>query len=156
MVKKEDNEYLAEFIYKFHETLGVFSIVDLKKTSTKNVYELILAPIENKKTARLLLKKTGRDEIRWTFTSRENKKHDVIFVRVEPTIEQFVNKAVLAGDYRDKSNRPFKFTVEGMAIWPDKTFKYEVDLNMEYDNGRSYVPVHDEFYYNEMRGRKLQ
>lgn len=43
-----------------------------------------------------------------------------------------------------------------MAIWPDKTFKYEIDLNMKYDNDVAFEPTCDDFYYMEMKGRKVQ
>ena len=57
-------------------------------------------------------------------------KRRIAFRRVEPDIEGFVNRTVIAGTYNDRRGRSFTFEESGAAAWPDSTFfTYTVDLN---------------------------
>jgi hypothetical protein len=40
-----------------------------------------------------------------------------------------VNRAVLAGKYKDEKGAAWEFSDKGEAYWPDKTFAYEISLN---------------------------
>ncbi|MFC1541348.1 hypothetical protein ACFL50_02725, partial [Candidatus Latescibacterota bacterium] len=51
------------------------------------------------------------------------------FVRIDTTIQDYVNSIVIAGNYTDEKGQTFIFTESGEAIWPDQTFKYNVSLD---------------------------
>jgi hypothetical protein len=162
IINKQDNLYIALVSERFHEDYrDGFTILDLSKTNQANVYELKTAPPQasntNIKEQHLLLRRKMRgDEITWIFTTQDNKKHNYQFQRVEPDLQQYINKIVLAGEYKDQSNRPFKFKESGLAEWPDKTFKYEIELDMVIVDAPDIEPTCDEFFYMDVVKGKLR
>jgi hypothetical protein len=57
------------------------------------------------------------------------KKRFLTYLRLSEPLETFVNRAVLAGKYRDAEGQSYEFTDAGEAILPDRTFQYEVSLD---------------------------
>jgi hypothetical protein len=57
------------------------------------------------------------------------KKRFLTYLRLTEPLETFVNRAVLAGKYRDAEGQNYEFTEGGEAILPDRTFQYEVSLD---------------------------
>jgi hypothetical protein len=57
------------------------------------------------------------------------KRKFVPFVRLPDALEQFVNRLVIAGKYRDESGRTYEFTEAGEAILPDRKFIYDIALD---------------------------
>ncbi len=57
------------------------------------------------------------------------KKRFLTYLRLGEPLETFVNRAVLAGKYRDAEGQSYEFTDAGEAILPDRTFQYEVSLD---------------------------
>ena len=55
-----------------------------------------------------------------------NEEHCIPFVRVEPNIDEYVNRLVLEGTYKDGRGKTFIFGESGKAIWPEKSFNYRV------------------------------
>ena len=57
------------------------------------------------------------------------KKRFLTYLRLNEPLETFVNRAVLAGKYRDAEGQNYEFTDAGEAILPDRTFQYEISLD---------------------------
>ncbi len=57
------------------------------------------------------------------------KKRFLTYLRLNEPLETFVNRAVLAGQYRDAEGQSYEFAEGGEAILPDRTFQYEVSLD---------------------------
>lgn len=53
-----------------------------------------------------------------------------------------INRAVMAGKYKDENGRTWEFSAGGEAYWPDKTFAYEVSLN-DSSAGCEYLEAED-------------
>jgi len=51
------------------------------------------------------------------------------FSRLTDSIQHYCNKVIIAGQYLDSLNRPYTFTADGQAIWPNKRFRYEFGLD---------------------------
>ncbi len=71
-------------------------------------------------------------EITWLFDDSypAPQERRITFRRVEPDIEAFVNRTVIAGTYTDQRGRSFRFEETGEAAWPDSTFfTYTVGLD---------------------------
>jgi hypothetical protein len=57
------------------------------------------------------------------------QKRYLTYLRLSEPLENFVNRAVLAGQYRDPEGQAYEFTDAGEAILPDRSFQYEVSLD---------------------------
>jgi len=131
-VLKEGEQYPVQVIWNFHEAGIGFTIVDAKYIKKNDSYELhTLSPGErsNKRKELNIVYRLASDEISWRFTDKDGKRYDLLFVRVQPDIDRYINKKLLAGEYVDSNGRIFKFTEDGLAKWPDKTFKYKILLD---------------------------
>jgi len=62
------------------------------------------------------------------------KRKFLTFVRLPETLESYVNRAVIAGKYRDREGRSYEFTEAGDAVLPDRSFPYEVALDAKVGN----------------------
>lgn len=131
-IKKTDTGYVMAVIYNFHEGGEDFIIKGLKAVAAKKgVYELVVdmpAGITEKNSQFIFFKKDGADEIQWNYESN-HKKNKNTFIRVEPSVSLFVNRILLAGEYKDERGNSFIFTESGVAKWPDKQFRYETLLD---------------------------
>ena len=80
------------------------------------------------------------EEMTWLFDELYGPapgKRRIAFRRVEPDIEGFVNRTVIAGTYTDRRGRSFTFEESGAAAWPDSTFfTYTVELDKHGAAGR--------------------
>jgi len=57
------------------------------------------------------------------------RKRYLTYLRLSEPLESFVNRAVLAGKYRDADGQSYEFTEGGAATLPDRSFQYEVSLD---------------------------
>jgi hypothetical protein len=55
--------------------------------------------------------------------------HGQPWTRIEEPVAVHLNKKILVGTYRDGQGRTWTFTPEGKAVWPDRTFNYEVSID---------------------------
>ena len=69
-------------------------------------------------------------------------------IGLEPTIDEYVNKIVIAGTYTDEKGQNYTFEEPGLAVWPEKTFKYVVGLDCFW--------TRREFDYIEIFGEKYE
>ncbi len=153
----EDTDYTALYFsrkdtffewkqsYAYHEGT-VLQITGLQPDPKPNIYRFIFHEHQTHGRAtdedRLLIPDdTPLDEITWLswlFYPRygdRKRERRITYIRVEPTIEQFVNRSVLAGAYTDEKQRSFKFKETGIAVWPETTFAYVVNLDRHWTNG---------------------
>jgi hypothetical protein len=57
------------------------------------------------------------------------KRRLLTYLRLNEPLENFVNRAVIAGQYQDAEGVVYEFTEQGEAILPDRSFAYEVSLD---------------------------
>ncbi|HET6522534.1 MAG TPA: hypothetical protein VFG47_22330 [Geminicoccaceae bacterium] len=55
------------------------------------------------------------------------------FVRAEPSLEEHINRIVLAGSYVDALGRSLQFSAAGEAVWPGGALRYRLHLDGEAD-----------------------
>jgi len=101
----------------------------------------------------LIYRKSPINEIEWIFTPEygnpNGEKLRIPFVRIEPNINEFVNRILIAGQYTDEQGRRFIFKESGEAVWPDKSFKYKVGLDRIFTKC-DYIFIHEEKDENGM------
>ena len=122
-------EWVVEF--NFHEGL-TYNIDGLRPTSVPNTYMLVFNgdqdSMRETENDRIVYPDGSSDALSWVFTL-EGKEQRIQFIRVKPSMEAYVNRVVLAGNYTDISGRSFVFTDACEAKWPDKTFTYTIGLD---------------------------
>ncbi|HDY89214.1 MAG TPA: hypothetical protein ENH82_14000 [bacterium] len=142
-ILKDANSYKWGQLYNFHEGI-YYNIIELLPTSEFNMYQIQYEPIYEPETPEtveratytnnfLIYGKPPINEIKWIFKPRygypKGEEQRITFVRVEPNIDEYVNRIVLAGTYFDKQGRIFVFSMTGDAEWPDKSYRYQVSLD---------------------------
>ncbi|MFC1693936.1 hypothetical protein ACFL1R_10565 [Candidatus Latescibacterota bacterium] len=142
---KENNSYRWGQNYNFHEGI-IFNIIELLPTFEPHNYQIVYEPIYerepvDRETYCDTLYISGDkpfNEMEWIFTQihgiPKGEKLRIPFVRVEPNIDEYVNRIVLAGTYTDKQGRTFVFSKSEEAQWPDKSFRYKVGLDYIFES----------------------
>ena len=152
IISREDDVYRWLQAYYFHEGLS-FRIVGLQPTSDSNIVRLLYHRDQDSGRGtlndRFYIPDGKLDEIDWLFTSMyEDEEQRIAFVRVEPSIDEYVSRIVIAGQYTDEGGREFVFRESGEAKWPDKTFRYRASLDPHWTRGEF-----DSFY---VLGEKIE
>ena len=62
------------------------------------------------------------------------KRKKIPFVRLPEALETEINRVVIAGKYKDQEGRSYEFTQAGEAVLPDRSFPYEVALDVKAGN----------------------
>lgn len=57
------------------------------------------------------------------------EQFDERFVKITSELPVYANKQILAGKYRDSEGKPYEFTENGQAIWPELSFDYKFVLD---------------------------
>jgi hypothetical protein len=127
---KESGGYEWLVIINFHEGL-TYNIDGIRPTGT-NTYALVYDKEQDSgretENDRIVYPDGSSDALSWVFTL-EGKEQRIQFIRVKPSMEAYVNRVVLVGNYTDISGRSFVFTDACEAKWPGKTFTYEIGLD---------------------------
>lgn len=55
--------------------------------------------------------------------------HGQPWVRLDEPVPAYLNRRLLAGTYRDVQGKTWKFSPDGQAIWPGRSFRYEVSTD---------------------------
>ncbi|MBT4483397.1 MAG: hypothetical protein HOC71_06940 [Candidatus Latescibacteria bacterium] len=144
-ISKEDNSYKWLQIYNFHEGIK-FQIIKLPPTSEPHTYQMVYEPIYSREPVEretyintlYIPGDKPFNEIAWILNPRHGSKEGqgTKFIRVEPNINEFVNRIVIAGHYTNEHGQSFVFKETGEAVWPDKSFKYEVGLDSYWTNSK--------------------
>lgn len=134
--------YTRAFGYNFHEGGSSPMILDLKPADN-DFFFLIYAEVVSTKGPKTPVKMVPSisdervriisrtsdtiQEIEWSKRIFDDTKkiawQKAVFMRVDE--DNYVNKIVLAGEYKDQQGRPFVFT-DKKAVWPEQTFHYAV------------------------------
>jgi hypothetical protein len=64
-----------------------------------------------------------------TVRAADSMERAVLFTRLPGTLDQYINRLVIAGKYQGVSGEEYTFDEIGEARWPGQTFHYEVSLN---------------------------
>lgn len=119
---RDSEDYYAMGIYNFHEGAGVFLFSKVRPTGDKNVFIL-----EHEKTTA-----TSRKTLSFLHLGEQNyiEFNGERFYQIEEGLEEFINKTLLAGEYVDDKSHKFSFEESGVAVWPQRSFLYKVDLDL--------------------------
>ena len=150
-IAKENYSYKWLQIYNFHEGVW-FNVTGFKPTPEPIMYQIIYEPIYEREPVKretyidtlYISEQNLLNELEWAFTQKygkqKGKELHIPFVRIEPTIQDYVNSIVLAGKYTDENGQAFTFSSTGEANWIDTSFKYFVSLdtymhlNLQFDS----------------------
>lgn len=138
-ILNENGLYRWAQIYNFHEGI-TFNIIGLNPTPESSLYQILFEPIYEPETPKNYKRSTYTDtfiilggkpvqEIEWIFEPTDfyfSVELPIPFVRVEPNINEYINRLVIAGTYMDEHGRKFVFKESGEAEFPEKSFKYKV------------------------------
>jgi hypothetical protein len=128
-IEQTDNLYVAKGIFNFHEGATAFTFKGIRSGDNKNTYHFVDAkqyyPEQDNEVT--LFKSKTTDKIEWTYYN--GGKITQTFIHVEPDVVTFINRILIAGEYRDEKSREFVFTESGIAKWQEVTFRYRITLD---------------------------
>jgi len=129
-ILKEGDYYQWMQIYGFHEAINL-EIYAVKPAREAHSYLVFCdSEIEGGSEKIMLQNSDNFDVLVWI--KQEQRGVDTLtFIRARPDIESFINQIVLAGDYTDDAGRRFSFSTSGEARWPDRSFRYRINLDPE-------------------------
>jgi len=129
-ISKNKDFYQWVQIYGFHESIHreIYNLIRIDKGNYYVIKHDRGMQGENDK----FFIKDGEfiNEITWIIEEKGTKK-TLSFVKMKKDIEYFVNKIVLVGDYVDMEGQNFIFDESGKAQWPNKSFKYQINLDYQ-------------------------
>jgi len=139
-VQREERSYPI-LITDFHNVVMQF-LIEVEPNKKPGAYRLVVAPEDGVVSS--------ADVIYMPFTGEKNEqgKFDTLviaepfigkgkkmtFVRLPETLENQINRVVIAGKYKDQEGRSYEFTQAGEAVLPDRRFAYEVALDVKAGN----------------------
>jgi hypothetical protein len=112
-------------------------IVSIKKDTTKGIYRLVLGEPEKDPPGselidvpfRPVINRDGKVEAMTFLNDAAVFSKQELFVRISIPLEQLIGQIVLAGSYRDETGKSYVFDKSGKAIWPGRSFTYQVALD---------------------------
>lgn len=129
-ISKSNGAYEWLQMYGFHESIHR-AIQELTPMIEKNTYLVKDNERNSGVHGKFIIKNKGTiNKLVW-INGNSGKKDAITFMRVKPTIEDYINRAVLVGNYKDINGRNFTFSESGESKWPDKAFKYKINLDYE-------------------------
>lgn len=154
--KNKENNFEINLIVNYHE--GITREIKKLIPLTENKFEISLTTnYEDEKY--VILVDNAENPTQLTFDYQKGKCN---FIKVQENDEEdFVNKIVLSGEYRDESGGTFIFEPNRTAKWPDESFKYRIGLDFVFDKYNSIwlVDENDDnlnvFYVYEWKDDKL-
>lgn len=113
-------------------------IIDLQPDQKPGSYRLAVAKVDRPGISSTELtyiyfrdQRNADDMFQALLISEPNfaKRRFLTYLRLSEPLENFVNRAVIAGQYQDAEGGYYEFTEQGDAILPDRSFAYEVSLD---------------------------
>jgi hypothetical protein len=114
------------------------TIIDVEPDAKPNSYRLVLAkddkgPVNSSEVTYVYFRgernADGRFETLSISEPNFAKRRFLTYLRLNDPLDNFVNRVVIAGKYKDEEGRGYEFTEDGEAILPDRSFAYEVSLD---------------------------
>jgi hypothetical protein len=113
------------------------AIIDIEPDAKPNSYRLVLAQsngaVSSKDVTYVYFRgernADGRFETLSIAEPNFAKKRFLTYLRLNDPLDNFVNRAVIAGKYKDAEGRAYEFSETGEAVLPDRSFAYEVSLD---------------------------
>lgn len=163
-IKKKPQGYEWFTVYNFHEGSPFKLITALQELPEKSSYQLVLKKDDpgnyyiNDDT---FYKFTTDPKTKLSKITYANEGKQVVFVKLDKTVNHFVNNLVLAGKYQDSKGFIYQFNADGTAKWPGKQFKYEINLDPFFNKYDYFRLVDDKeqgkhkLYCFEQKGKQL-
>jgi hypothetical protein len=136
-VQREERSY-PMLITDFHNVVMQF-LIEVEPNKKPGAYRLVVAPEDGAVSA--------ADVTYIPFTGEKNnqgkfeqliiaepflaKRKKITFVRLPEALETQINRVVIAGKYQDQEGRSYEFTQAGEAVLPDRSFPYELALDVK-------------------------
>jgi hypothetical protein len=111
----------------------------LEATARSDLFRLV---IEGREDYVLLQVEPGTKGSVETVRAEDSQGRAVLFVRLPGTLDHYINRLVIAGEYQDDFGEAYVFNETGEASWPGKEFRYEVSLN-PIEAGCEYIDHED-------------
>ena len=113
------------------------TIIDVEPDAKPNSYRLVLAKsdgaVSSKDVTYIYFRgernADGRFETLSISEPNFAKKRFLTYLRLNDPLDNFVNRAVIAGKYKDAEGQAYEFSETGEAVLPDRSFAYEVSLD---------------------------
>jgi hypothetical protein len=114
------------------------AIIDVEPDVKPNSYRLVLAkddkgPVSSSEVTYLYFRgernADGRFETLSISEPNFAKRRFLTYLRLNDPLDAFINRAVIAGKYKDAEGQTYEFTEGGDAVLPDRSFAYEVSLD---------------------------
>jgi hypothetical protein len=121
----------------FFDKASVQAVLDVEPGKEPGLYRLVIGPddrpVSSAEVKYLWFRgernaQGGFDRLMMAeLVFSKGKWADYVFLGKE--LAPRVNRAVIAGKYKDEKGGTWEFSAGGEAYWPDKTFAYEISLN---------------------------
>src|SRR5262249_34004314 len=139
-VQQEQRSYPI-VITNFHEAAMQF-LIEVEPNGKPGSYRMVVAPedgaVSSADVTYIVFRGAKNEHGKFDNLSIADpffaKRKFLTFVRLPETLESYVNRAVIAGKYRDREGRSYEFTEAGDAVLPDRSFPYEVALDAKVGN----------------------
>ena len=114
------------------------AIIDVEPDAKPNSYRLVLAKddrgaVNSKDVTYVYFRgernADGRFETLSISEPNFAKRRFLTYLRLNDPLDNFVNRAVIAGKYKDAEGQAYEFTEGGEAVLPERSFAYEVSLD---------------------------
>jgi len=146
----------------FHEGMG-YPLAALETTTVPDMYRPVFHVFrycgDIAANNRFVITDSTRPaSFEWLFAPRFPEgagELQLTFVRVEPTVEDYINRVCLAGTYTDEKGREFVFTDDQTALWPERSFDYHIGLDHVITKCDYIYSVGERFYSFAWENGKL-
>jgi hypothetical protein len=123
-IMRNDSSYECMEVYNFTEG-GHSKIISALSSIDSNTYLLTVQAdyLEGETPPHYLIvnTKTNMMEIHY---QENGQKFE--FIKIGESIDNYLNKVVLAGKYKDSKNNTYIFGVNGEGFWSGKKFRYQI------------------------------
>ena len=129
----------------FHEGSGTEKILRLEQGESSGKYRLVVESSDHAYAISLRFQSADGEKITSLVAGNIwNEEPEQPYVRLRDSIDQGVNRVVLAGEYTDTNGSSFHFSELGQARWPDRMFGYHISLDpFEVDCEYFYTDEHN-------------
>lgn len=122
-----------------HEA-GGFSVSRLQPTQIVNQYEVYDTNNEHPYHLLSINSANFPSILRLSYKSPYTDSTTIItFVRTHDSLQRLCNKFSVAGTYFDSTGKQYVFNDNGLAIWPAKQFRYDVNLDFTFDDPNTII-----------------
>jgi len=118
---------IVGFTPNFHEGASIV-VEDFHRIASTDIYEFSDQGMTSGFPATHRLRMRSDNMLDWTVAWQDTSIHHK-FIRSPYAFEQWLNRQVVVGEYRDSTGNKFTFSDSGFAYWPSRSFNYAVQTD---------------------------